>query len=677
MTNRYGYRTLHRSRSEIRLLKLLPKDGSEKLKFIPACHIFHAALHEKPKFVALSYVWGDAIDSRLILVENSPVLVTKNLYDAMMALRPPKEHIVVWIDSLCINQSDDEEKSWQVGLMADIYQQAYKVVAWLGSADSSSDSVMDYLNSFGAKAEACGMDNGPEPYLQVWQKLALKPPAFRDLSRSKVMIRTPAGKPLTFSQDVLHGLFYSISGWHDQDNLLPIAGMKRLFTRPWWGRIWVLQEITLPENAEFICGTKRITRRRCSAALNAYCALRSILSAKFANEPQSLTPYQLEIASFLFQHRPTIMLSSWNIYRYSRFALAALLRATCVGSINLRRHGPHHLESTDPRDKIFALLGLAADREELEDLGVLPDYTKSCKETYTTAMAALLQQGHISLLSFCQTPKIQSDLPSWVPDWSRCTTGMLQDVENDHITLYPKFSASGAESRHSKITIIRRDGAIEGISVVCHVYDEIYEVGSFPGRTSSHEVPLSETFSWPIKWLIEILRLTYHNKQGYEDFSDRLHAAARTSIGGVGWNQDTQLVRVGDDRFLEAVVLLQNGIKYIRENYIKLGVQQLLANRAVKDRIKSRIAVHVGLGSEIIGKSLGRLPFITRKGHLVLGPEYIKRGDFVALIRGTQVPFVLRRQSGGQYQLVGEAYVDGIMDGEAMENSKCGNVNLV
>ncbi|KAF2191920.1 putative heterokaryon incompatibility protein 6, OR allele, partial [Zopfia rhizophila CBS 207.26] len=130
------------------------------------------------------------------------------------------------------------------------------------------------------------------------------------------------------------------------------------------------------------------------------------------------------------------------------------------------------------------------------------------------------------------------------------------------------------------------------------------------------------------------------------------------------------LVRVGDDRFLEAIVLLRNGIKYIKENHIKLGVQQLLANRAVKDKVKSRIAVRERLGSEIIGKSLGRLPFITRKGHLVLSSEYVKRGDFVALIRGTQVPFILRRQSGGQYQVIGEAYVDGIMDGEAMESSK-------
>ncbi|PMD28863.1 putative heterokaryon incompatibility protein 6, OR allele, partial [Hyaloscypha variabilis F] len=130
------------------------------------------------------------------------------------------------------------------------------------------------------------------------------------------------------------------------------------------------------------------------------------------------------------------------------------------------------------------------------------------------------------------------------------------------------------------------------------------------------------------------------------------------------------LVRVGDDRFLDAVVLLGNDIKHIKGNRIKPGLQQLLNNGVIQSKVKNMTTKSSRLGSEIIGKSLGRLPFITRKGHLVLGPEYVKRGDFVALIKGTQVPFILRRQSDGQYQLVGEAYVDGIMDGEAMEDSK-------
>lgn len=676
-TNKYVYKPLQRSRKEIRLLKLLAADGNERLKLLPACYIFHASLHEQLKFAALSYVWGSATDSRLILVDNSGVRVNKNLYDALMALRPLKEDLVIWVDFLCINQSDDEEKSWQVGLMADIYRASYKVFAWLGLARSGDDSVMGYLNWLGEKAEACGMHHGFEPYQQLWEKLASQPRELRDLSRSTAMIETPAGEVFTFPQGKLDSLFYSISGWHDQDNLLPIAGIKQFFTRPWWGRVWVLQEITFPDNAEFLCGKKKITRRRCRAALHAYCALRSVLTSQFTNQPQTLTRYQLKIVSDLFQHRPTVMLSSSNIYRYSRFPLAALLRATCVGSINLNRHGPHHLESTDPRDKIFALLGLAADREKLRKLGVFPDYSKSCKEIYTMTMVVLLQLGYMALLSFCQTPKIQPGLPSWVPDWSRSATNMLQDVENDHITIYPKFGASGDQSSHSTITTMRKEGAIESISLECYIYDKIYEVGSFPRRASSHEVPLQDTFSWPVKWLVEILRLTYQNTQLNIDFSDRLHAAARTSIGGIGYSQDTKLIRVGNDRFLDAIILLRNGTQYITGEHIKTGLQQLLNNRIIQGKIQRKTTKSSMLGSEIIGKSLGRLPSITRKGHLVLGSEYVRRDDVIALLKGAQIPFILRRRCNGLYQLIGEAYVDGIMDGEAIENARWCNVNLV
>ena len=56
----------------------------------------------------------------------------------------------------------------------------------------------------------------------------------------------------------------------------------------------------------------------------------------------------------------------------------------------------------------------------------------------------------------------------------------------------------------------------------CHIYDEIHEVGSVPDRASSPEVLLEETFSWPAKWLVEILRLTYQRRQLYVHFSDRL-----------------------------------------------------------------------------------------------------------------------------------------------------------
>ncbi|KAK7177268.1 heterokaryon incompatibility protein [Paraphaeosphaeria sporulosa] len=591
--------------------------------------------------------------------------ITKNLRDALWQLRENRKNLTSWIDAVCINQEDLQEKSVQVGLMATIYQQAYKTIVWLGPSDNSSDSIVDYLNEFGAKAEACHMEAGHEPHKKLWQDMASMTTANQWLAQPDVSVKDVQS---------LQKLFYSVSGWYDQDNLLPVAGIKQFFTRAWWGRIWVLQEVTLPKNVEFICGTKTLTRSRCSAVINAYIALWLVLMARFKLEPRSLTSYQLEIIKNLFHHRPNVMLSSWKIYRESRFPLAALLRATCVGTINLNRHGPHHLDATDPRDKIFALLGLARDQKELEHAGLFPDYEKSFEEVYTMTMAVLLKQGHISLLSMCQTNR-SPFLPSWVPDWSQSITDMLQDVENDHITLDPRFNASGAEPKDIEITIRTEKGVIRGITIMCQIYDEIYGVGVFPNRVTSREVPVSETSSWPTQWLLEFVRLTYFRKQQYRNFHDRLRAAARSSIGGVGFNQDGQLARVGESRFFEAVTLLKGGIMQIRNKRTAFEARRFLASQAEKTKYN---AVHSNqLNSEIIGKSLGRLPFVTKKGHLVLSSEQVERGDAIALIRGAQVPFVLRRQSNRRYQIVSEAYVDGIMDGEAMDASQCSLVEIV
>lgn len=126
----------------------------------------------------------------------------------------------------------------------------------------------------------------------------------------KVFVQAIDGNISVVLRRELDSLFYSISGWHQQDGLLPVLGMKRLFTRPWWGRIWVLQEVTLPERAEFVCGSKRISRHRCSAAINAYAALWVILMQKALDSPWSFTAYHLAITTSLFHHRPNVMLSS-------------------------------------------------------------------------------------------------------------------------------------------------------------------------------------------------------------------------------------------------------------------------------------------------------------------------------------------------------------------------------
>lgn len=220
-----------------------------------------------------------------------------------------------------------------------------------------------------------------------------------------------------------------------------------------------------------------------------------------------------------------------------------------------------------------------------------------------------------------------------MPDWSLSLTHRLQDVENDHVTIVPKFSASGSVA-HPGISVIRTAGAIVKISAQCYLYDKVYKGGSFRSRNSSYEVPLLETYSWPIEWLTKVLHLTYLKERPYKSFRDRLRASVRTSIGEVGFGPDLRPTRVGDSRLLDAMFLLQRSISSIKPEFLKIVLQKFFEDDDTKSKMKTMGVQDIKLGNEIIGKSLGRLPYVTEKGHLVLSSELVRQGDLIALIGG-------------------------------------------
>jgi hypothetical protein len=90
-----------------------------------------------------------------------------------------------------------------------------------------------------------------------------------------------------------------------------------------------------------------------------------------------------------------------------------MLCATSVAGVRfLRRDSHQHLESTDPRDKIYALLALLKDQEDLKRRGVFPNYKNSKEVVFTSVTTALLQQGHVSILSYCRLLQHAHGLPS-------------------------------------------------------------------------------------------------------------------------------------------------------------------------------------------------------------------------------------------------------------------------
>lgn len=126
----------------IRLLDILPRAAGGET---PSISLRIANLSDKPDFEALSYVWGDAGITKDILCNGHGVPVTVNLYDALSQLRLPDRPRTLWVDALCINQWDLDEKSQQIRVMHLIYESCRRCVVWLGLADEHSDTALDMV----------------------------------------------------------------------------------------------------------------------------------------------------------------------------------------------------------------------------------------------------------------------------------------------------------------------------------------------------------------------------------------------------------------------------------------------------------------------------------------------------------------------------------------------------
>jgi len=130
----YAYDQINRTSKEIRVLTLHSGTHDEEIR----CSVSVVSLIDNPKYEALSYVWGDHQDKRMIYVNGCQTEITSNLDTALRYIRYEHEDRKLWIDALCINQGDDLEKTHQVSLMAEIFKMSTSAILWLGCSYKST-----------------------------------------------------------------------------------------------------------------------------------------------------------------------------------------------------------------------------------------------------------------------------------------------------------------------------------------------------------------------------------------------------------------------------------------------------------------------------------------------------------------------------------------------------------
>jgi hypothetical protein len=689
------YLPLKPEHKEFRLLRIKAR-GIVSSESIPndknaliCCELSPAFRDQNPLYGALSYTWGDANDTRPIKVNGEVINVTTNLKTALEHIQKDVTDVVIWIDAICINQTDTLEKNEQVQQMTDIYAKAQQTIVWLGPAKDGSDAMISECNRIGAE-----LVKKPIPDLVGVES--------SDKSIADLMIEVaniPGDHPDDY-QAMNSKLNERLSGFFKRaqadipGTLAFLTATQKLLERAYWNRVWIRQEFVVSSNINIQCGLSTIMFAhlhacllyanflKASVGLNIYTKLIDMMqnsseeiSTKIENWLERQGPEETDpiIREFKGLQDHLITISNLQPTPVSTRGLVSMRRmyhdSRGKPSLSLIRiltvvHVDGTTQSFDMRDRVFAMLQMASDQYELSIDP--PDYdpAKTYNIVYTQAAKAIIKAGHVDLLSFAQNRPIQESLqtaistprqvPSWVPDWR---LPMVRPCGQRPWETF--FCASGTKpfepvSEFSQI-------APNHIKLQGYFVDNIECLGS---AWMPREDNYSRDFSMISQYLIDVFwlcgrsdaKLPPTGENIYFKPSDRAEACQRIPVADQEQYGTGFIRKATQDTIRQLAELVKN---ISQHGNIPLQSQQAL--------LSSGPLAYLNMMSW----QRFRKPFLSRKGYVGLVPDHSKVGDILVVFLGAKFPYVLRKNSHDDtYSFVGEAYVHGIMYGEFLKRAR-------
>ncbi|KAH7562907.1 hypothetical protein BM1_02427 [Bipolaris maydis] len=346
----------------IRVIELLPGTRQDDV----VCRLLQVELREGLKYEALSYVWGDMSQTTPIQVDDLTLQIGESLRSALMDLRRPMESRVLWADAICIDQSNIHERAKQVGIMGDIYTQATRTVVWLGPSYDYVYLAFDCITTLESEALAHQQSIGEA-------SASTKSPL--DASRTKKE-----------REDLRHGCYI----------------LGELAQMDWWTRAWVVQEVCLASEKIIMCGQYQVDWKRFMNAIE-YGKLEDKFDSRIAGICDE--PFEGLQSIKELEDKPLEGNTAGQLLR-----LLSALRPRLA---------------TNPRDKVFAIMGLL--KGNRQDLHIVVDYTASVNEVYrATAVEILRGTSNLDIFSHCihndAPSEEEASLNSWVPDWNNSET---------------------------------------------------------------------------------------------------------------------------------------------------------------------------------------------------------------------------------------------------------------
>ncbi|OCL06216.1 HET-domain-containing protein [Glonium stellatum] len=647
----YNYKPL--KDDEIRLIELEKPSEDNKIR----CKIHVKPLKEvRGKYEALSYHWGtkqgeiatntiyvdDAIskfdDLVLQVIGKSKPKefeVHDNLYNALTYLRSDKEPVILWIDAICINQRSDplgkEEKEKQVARMADIYNSAYRVIVWLGPPEPKTDLAFKFIKRIVVLREFDKLlEDGN--YSDEWV-------AFTDLMRY-----------------------------------------------PWFSRRWVVQEIALARKATLICGKSDVSWNDFADAVALFVTTLDRIKT-FFSDPAAL----LDVEAL-----GAIQLVLWisNLIRKSEngdIQEHLVCLETLVCSLLFFTTGTAH-------DAIYSLLSLARDTSqkyfpdrspplERPKFNLKVDYSRHAIEVFMEFTRSCIETSR-SLDIICRhwAPNVDgAPFPSWISKIADSSFGEPEDALQGRRN---GDSFVGAPYRDSQKIYNASRGTITAS-------DDFY--------FGPHEpIPLSPTMSSPTKEKASEYSLPIDgpfsgilNVKGFQ-IATIYNVSGRILRGMIdhtwlchgGWDRSRRS-RV-PDKLWRTLVADRGPNGSNPTGWYRRACAQCLTDVAITDINGDFNVSYVQPSdqkprSDILAQFLQMVrrivynrkfflanPWLTNQLEPLygLGPGRAEKEDIICILAGCTVPVILRKHMNEKneiyYEMIGEAFVYGKMDGEAM-----------
>ncbi|KAH7146846.1 heterokaryon incompatibility protein-domain-containing protein [Dactylonectria estremocensis] len=622
MASEYEYTALSHPKGSIRLLTIQADNQDEPLRG----QLTETALEEHPKYITLSYTWGGATATKDLQLDGKRFKIRPNVFDALRRLRKNLGSFTIWIDAICINQDDLDERSAQVSIMRQIYESADRTIVYLGENSHGKklqefcETLYDFTSSFPALAAVV---NSPFP------------------PGSHVKDLTAFGLPGRNGPQ-----------WR---------AFFRLTSHVWFVRVWAFQESLVSRNCDIVDGDLVFPQARLFETITAlFFELRMFQYVANLDVMKWMQVAQRCDMVLKAQHLPSPVdgRQSW-----SRSSLINLLRSS-IGA-----------GASDPRDFVFALLGISLEADEPT---LQPDYQQDVDEIYKRVAKYMVKTGSANLLLDCALTHPPSGWPTWIPrwdagvndvkhtwTWTRGTTSRM----HHHFRAVGDSSTKGFRCEDS-YTLVGR-----GI-----VFDRIENTG-YRSRFWNKNYDIENTMNL-VDRIAQLTSMLAEIQHPYGTGRDAIQAIARTVVMGDRMDADTGTAAHADAlahwlpaaeaRIIHDDLTPDHGktlksIARIRQSkdFLSLG----------KDPAGAKYARQ--FFDEVLNTSLACTPFTTSRGYLGLTTERARAGDVVVLLPGCEVPLVLRPKGDGTFNYVTTCYVQGIMLGEAWNEDDAEEIGIV